>query len=79
LEATHVRVVCDGCRSASAESCGKRDVPTLARIAAVKRFRDFGWHHDPGRRHLSARSENDSEIHGTGRWYCPTCARKSHL
>jgi hypothetical protein len=79
VEAAHVRVVCDGCRSATAEVCGKRDLPVMARVAAMRKFKAVGWHHDPGHRHTSARAEKDSESSGSGRWYCPACARRTHL
>jgi hypothetical protein len=35
IEAAHLRVVCDACRTATAEVCGKRDLPIAARIAAM--------------------------------------------
>ena len=79
LEAAHVRVTCDACRTESAEVCGKRDLPVMARVAAVRKFKAVGWHHDPGRLQGSARSEKDSEASGSGRWYCPRCSRKTHL
>jgi hypothetical protein len=78
LEAAHVRVTCDACSTASAEVCGKRDLPVMARVAAVRKFREVGWHNDPGSRR-SARAEKDAEMSGSGRWYCPACARRSHL
>jgi hypothetical protein len=79
IEAAHLRVICDACRTASAEVCGKRDLPVMARVAAVRKFKAVGWHHDPGRNHSSARSEKEAETSGSGRWYCPTCARSTHL
>jgi hypothetical protein len=51
----------------------------MARVAAVRKFKTVGWHHDPGRDHRSARSEKESEASGSGRWYCPACARRTHL
>ena len=79
VEAEHVRVVCDACRTTTAEVCGKRDLPVIARVAAVRKFKAVGWHHEPGRQHASARAEKESESSGSGRWYCPQCARRSHL
>jgi hypothetical protein len=79
VEAAHVRVVCDACSTATAEVCGKRDLPVMARVAAIRKFKAVGWHHDPGHRHTSARAEKDSESSGSGRWYCPACARRTHL
>jgi hypothetical protein len=78
LEASHLRVTRDACRSASAEVCGKRDLPIAARIAAMRKFKAAGWHHDAGvdRR---ARVIERAEREGSGRWYCPTCARRTHL
>jgi hypothetical protein len=66
-EAAHVRVTCDGCQTATAEVCGKRNPTTMAREAAVTKFKAVGWHHDPGRHHGSARAENDAESSGSGR------------
>jgi hypothetical protein len=78
VQAAHLRVVCDGCGSATAEVCGKRDPPVMARVAAVRKFKAVGWHNDPPAR-ASARAEKDADASGYGRWYCPACARKSHL
>ena len=78
-DAAHVRVTCDGCHTASAEVCGKRDPPVMARVAAIRKFKEVGWHHDAGRHHTSARAEKDSEASGSGRWYCPACSKRSHL
>jgi hypothetical protein len=78
VESTHVRVVCDACRTQTAEVCGKRDLPVMARVAALRKFKSVGWHHDPGstnRSHAREQAERD----GSGRWYCPTCARRTHL
>ena len=79
VEAKHIRVVCDACRSATAEVCGKRDPPFMARVVAVRKFKAVGWHHDPRSKSASARAEKESDSSGSGRWYCPTCARKTHL
>jgi hypothetical protein len=78
LEATHVRVVCDSCRTASAELCGKRELAVTARALAVPKFRAAGWHHDPGT-HARSRTVEQLEREGGGRWYCPACSAKTHL
>ena len=72
-DAVHVRVTCDSCR-ATAEVCGKRAMPVVARAAAVERFRAAGWHHDPGQTR-----RKDADLSGAGRWYCPECGRRGHL
>ena len=79
IEAAHIRVACDACHTATAEVCRKRDLPVAARVAAIRKFKEVGWHHDPGRDYRSARAEKDAETTGSGRWYCPTCARRTHL
>ena len=71
IEAAHIRVTCDRCGTETAEVCGKRDLPTMARVAAVRKFKASGWHLDAGPRAPSARAEKDAEAHGVGRWYCP--------
>jgi hypothetical protein len=76
VEATHVRITCDGCR-VTAELCGKRELPAAAKAVAAQRFRGLGWHQDPS-------THRDREYamalrDGSGRWYCPACARKTHL
>ena len=48
VNASHVRVVCDACRSASAEVCGRRELEVFARTEAVGKFRRAGWHNDSG-------------------------------
>jgi hypothetical protein len=78
VETAHVRVVCDSCRTASAELCGKRDLPVTARAQAVPKFQAAGWHHDPGT-HARTRTVEQLERDGGGRWYCPACNRKTHL
>ena len=77
-EATHVHVVCDACRTASAELCGKRELPVTARAQAVPRFKAAGWHHDPGT-HARTRTATQVEREGGGRWYCPACSQQKHL
>jgi hypothetical protein len=78
VQAAHLRVVCDACRRTSAEVCGKRDLPVMARVAAVRKFKASGWHHDPGQ-YGRAKTRDEAEREGAGRWYCPECGRKGHL
>lgn len=79
VDAWHIRVVCDACRTASAEVCGKRDLPVAATVSAVRKFEAAGWHHDPGGRHLRQKTLDDAERTGAGRWYCPDCGKKTHV
>jgi hypothetical protein len=74
----HIRVTCDACRSAVAEICTQRDLPVMARVAAARKFREAGWHQDRGY-HSTSKTLEDVERAGAGRWYCPTCARRTHL
>jgi hypothetical protein len=77
IEAVHVRVICDGCGSVTAEVCGKREPPAAARAMAAQKFRGFGWHQDATTHRDRAR---DAAVRdGSGRWYCPSCARQTHL
>ncbi len=78
IEAAHIRVTCDSC-GVTAEVCGRRDLPVMARVASVRKFHAIGWHHDPVDTQGSARSDKDSRTMGSGRWYCPGCAHKKHL
>jgi hypothetical protein len=78
IEATHVRVVCDSCRTASAEICGKRNLPLMVRATAITKFQAAGWHHDPGGS-VRLKAFEQAERDGSGRWYCPACARQTHL
>jgi hypothetical protein len=75
VQTVHVRVGCDSC-SASAELCGKRDA--MSRVAAVQKFKATGWHHDTGS-HRTQSGERSADRVGSGRWYCPACAKKTHL
>lgn len=77
IEATHVRVVCDACRKASAEVCSKRDVLN-ARAIAIPKFQAVGWHHDAAYEQRAKRID-EAKRDGSGRWYCPECARRTHL
>ena len=74
LSAAHIRVICDACRSADAEVCGKRDLPLMARVAAVRKFRAAGWRHEP-REYTRTEALEDARRDGLGRWFCPVCAR----
>jgi hypothetical protein len=78
IDAAHLRVTCDACRSSSAEVCGKRDPPVMARVAAMRKFKASGWHHDPGS-YARTKTLEEAERDGSGRWYCPSCGRKGHL
>jgi hypothetical protein len=78
IEASHIRVTCDRC-GVTAEVCGRRDLPVMARVASVKKFLSIGWHNDAGRRSASARAEKESAEMGNGKWYCPGCASQTHM
>ena len=78
IEAAHIRVTCDSC-GVTAEVCGQRDLPVMARVASVRKFHAIGWHLDASTRSASARSAKEAAETGSGRWYCPGCARKTHL
>jgi hypothetical protein len=77
VEAAHLRVLCDSCRTSSAEVCGKRDLPVMARVAAVRKFKEVGWHHDGGD-HARTATLDQVQRDGSGRWYCPSCAKNRH-
>jgi hypothetical protein len=78
IEAAHIRVTCDAC-GVTAEVCGRRDLPVMARVASVRKFQAIGWHLDPSTRARSARAEIAASEMGYGKWYCPGCAGKTHL
>jgi hypothetical protein len=78
IHAVHVRVTCDGCQKASAELCAKRELEVTAKMSAVPKFLRAGWHHDAGTQTRVREWERDQRD-GNGRWYCPACARKTHL
>ncbi len=78
VQSTHVRVACDACRTATAEVCGKRELPVTVRASAVPKFKKAGWHHDTGSQGR-VREWEHAEREGSGRWYCPSCASKTHL
>ena len=50
----------------------------MARVAAVRKFKASGWHHDPGQ-YGRPKAIDDAERDGSGRWYCPECGQKGHL
>jgi hypothetical protein len=50
----------------------------MAKVAAVRKFKATGWHHDPGYQ-ARAKAQYEAVQTGAGRWYCPTCARRTHL
>jgi hypothetical protein len=77
LSAAHIRVTCDACRTANAEVCGKRDLPLMARVAAVRKFRAAGWGHEP-QEYTRTEALGEARGNGLGRWLCPACARSSH-
>jgi hypothetical protein len=78
VDGIHIRVTCDGCRSATAEVCSRRDLPVVARVAAIRKFRATGWHHDAGY-HARLKTQEQIDRDGAGRWYCPECGKKTHL
>jgi hypothetical protein len=77
LSAAHIRVTCDACRSVDAEVCGKRDLPLMARVAAVRKFRAAGWRHEPSE-YARIEALGDARRDGLGRWFCPACAQSIH-
>jgi hypothetical protein len=78
VEASHARVICNGCREATAELCGRRELAVSVRLSAVPKFKKAGWHHDAGD-YGRVRSLEGAQREGTGRWYCPGCAPRTHL
>jgi hypothetical protein len=72
LDAAHIRVTCDACGVSTAEVRGRRDPPVMAQVAAVRKFKTAGWHHDPGA-HARTKTLEEVQTGGTGKWYCPTC------
>jgi hypothetical protein len=50
----------------------------MARVAAVRKFKEVGWHNDPGE-YARAKTLEQVQQEGGGRWYCPICARRTHL
>ena len=77
IEAFHVRVTCVACR-ATAEVCGKRELEALVRATAVPKFERAGWNQDIGE-YTRTSAMDMARRDGTGKWYCPQCARNKHL
>ena len=78
---TRIRVLCDGCGTESAEVYGAKDMPVMATVAALRKFKAVGWRHDAARnvpRSVLPLAEA-ADRSGWGRWYCPKCAGKAPL
>jgi hypothetical protein len=73
--ATHIRVLCDGCGTESAEVYGAKDMPVMATVAALRKFKAVGWRQDPTRAQVRAGAPGAAADAGGGwgRWYCPKC------
>jgi hypothetical protein len=71
-----IRVLCDGCETEAAEVYAAKDMPVMATVAALRKFRSIGWRHESARNlpRSALRSREDAERNGWGRWYCPKCA-----
>jgi hypothetical protein len=54
------------------------DLPIAAHIAAMRKFKAVGWHLDAGT-DRRARVLEQALRDGSGLWYCPSCARRTHL
>jgi len=78
VEGLHVRVTCDACHRVTAELCGKRELEVSARQRAVINFRRGGWHHDAAA-YGRAKGLERADVYGSGKWYCPECAKQTHL
>jgi len=77
----HIRVLCDGCGTESAEVYAAKDMPVMATVAALRKFQSVGWRRESARNlpHSAVRSRADVDRTGWGRWYCPKCAGKVPL
>ncbi len=75
IDPKRVRVLCDHCRSETAEVYGKRDMPVMATVAAIRKFKSVGWRHEPFRQPRPNLAD-DAERTGSGRWYCAKCAKE---
>jgi hypothetical protein len=73
---TRIRVLCDGCGIESAEVYGAKDMPVMATVAALRKFKSVGWHHDSARNQPRTKGE-EVERTGWGRWYCPKCGARA--
>jgi hypothetical protein len=72
--ATHYRVVCSCC-STDAEVCPQRQTDLDVWLRAVRAFERAGWHQDIDRAHRT-HGRHDQETYGSGKWFCPACAKK---
>ena len=77
VDAEHHRVTCS-C-GATAELCAKRGRGAVARMDAVRRFIASGWHHDPVIPRRTQLTTDEVQRLGLGHWFCPTCAKATHL
>lgn len=75
--ATHYKVVCSRC-GVDAEVCPQRQTDLDVWLRAVRAFERAGWHQDIDHSRRS-HGRNDERTHGGGTWYCPKCARETHL
>jgi hypothetical protein len=77
----HIRVLCDGCGTESAEVYAARDMPVMATVAALRKFQSIGWRRESARNlpRSALRSPEEAARNGWGRWYCPKCAGKVPL
>ncbi len=78
---TRIRVLCDGCGTESAEVYGAKDMPVMATVAALRKFKAVGWRHEPTRNASRSvlRSAAEADRNGWGRWFCPKCAGTAPL
>jgi hypothetical protein len=72
--ATHYRVLCACCGS-DAEVCPRRQTDLDVWLRAVRAFEKAGWHQDIDHAHRS-HGRNDQQTYGSGKWFCPECAKK---
>jgi len=75
--ATHYLVVCARCGT-DAEVCPQRQTDLDVWPRAVRAFEKAGWHQDIDHARRS-HGRNDVREAGKGTWYCPACARPTHL
>jgi hypothetical protein len=72
--ATHYRVVCSRCPK-DAEVCPQRQTDLDVSLRAVRAFEHGGWHQDIDQTRRT-HGRNDRTTYGSGRWFCPDCARQ---
>ena len=72
-QATHYVVVCAACGTDS-QICPRRQTDLDVWLRAVGAFERAGWHQDIDQSHRT-HGRNDQRTYGSGRWYCPACAR----